>query len=181
MSLGYLLQAVRDHLRGTLSFPGGSHLAPQYCDVAPLGQPPARMGAYYLGIDGASVVASDRTHIKEKFLVDVTITVPTGTYGDQRGEIYLNALIGVDKLERPIITAIHGSQALRLLANALAGTPDELTGDIYQQPLWYLGWTSNRAESGSWAIGCTDDNKTFWARTLRFESGLRVQALDVMH
>lgn len=184
MSMGFLLQAQRDHLRQALLslIPGGDPTrAANYVGIQPDGRPPPTMGDWYAAIDEASVESSHRSYLGEVFHTEVTITRRASQHARDRYEdIYLNTINGLDVIERAIIQACHCNQDLRQRANALAGSPDPAAGDIFQIPLFYGGRGRTRTETGEW-IGAEPDRGAFLIRVLPFAGGNRVQALDIQH
>lgn len=175
MSIAYLLQAARDRLRTVVP------LSNDRCNLQPGGRPPARMGEFYVSLDEGRVQGSDRTHLKEIYTINIWITKRTGKYPpDKYAEVYLANAVGLDAIERKIIAALHGVQAVRVAANTLGSLPGAGTGDIFQQPLWYTGRGATAPAGAEWNGG-EGENNTFLVRLLQFTGGLRVQALDVIH
>lgn len=180
MSIEFWMEAVRDHLRSTLAFPGGADKAVHYVDIQPNGQPPAAIGDYYIAVDEASIESADKTHLKEIFQLEVTITKTIGQFRkDQLSSAYFHHSRGLGPIESSVKVAIHNNQDLRALANFKGGLPSTVNGDQFIQPLWYLGRGRTRFEAGDWA-GLEPDKKAFMVRVLRFGGGIRTQALDVM-
>lgn len=175
MSIAYLLQAARDKLRTV------APLSAKLCDLQPLGRPPNSMGEYYVSLDEGRIQAGEKTHLREVFTINVWITKRTGQHPKDRwSEIYLKNTTGLDALERKVIVALHGNQAVRVAANTLASTPGVNTGDIFQHPLWYTGRGATAPAGAEWNGGEAESD-TFLVRLLQFTGGLRVQALDIMH
>lgn len=174
MSIELLLQAARDRLRTQLS------LTANDCDIQPQGRPPARMGDKYIGLDEDSVVPTGKGHLKELNTIVVVITkrlTPESklTYS----QAYIKSASGLGAIERTVIAALHGVQAVRVAANTLGGLPHVDNGDAIITPLYYIGRTRSRFETGEWA-GCEPGAACFMVRELRFQGGMRIQALDVL-
>lgn len=174
MSMEALLIATVRHLREELRY------TTQQCDIQPDGRPPATMGEFYVAIDEAGVQSNEKTHLRETFSITVTITRRTApTPRDRRGSLYADRSRALAAIERPVIVAVHNNQTLRALANAELGAPQENLGDQILQPLWYAGRSRTRYESAEWCGAGGNDNDAFMVRTLNFQGGLRVQAMDI--
>lgn len=184
----YLLVSVRDTLRTALlaSMPGAdASKAHNYVRVAPGGQPPDKLGAWFIGVDELSVQSTEKEQLRQAFEIGVWITRRTGQFATGRGdEAYLETTRGLRDLERGVIRAVHNRQAVRVAANTLAGAPAASpVGDIFQTALWYVGRGPTMWRGGDWcASESTSENSddTFAVRQLRFAGGSRVEALDVI-
>lgn len=175
MSIAAMLIAARDALRAVDGFSN------ERCDIQPGGRPPARMGEFYIALDEGSIQSTEKSSLREVFTIVVWISKRTGKYPrDQYGKIYTANAIGMDAIERKVIRAIHGQQAVRVAANTLLGAPHANAGDIFQQPLWYTGRGPTQFRGADWSGG-SDESDTFLVRQLTFAGAVRVQALDIMH
>lgn len=186
MSIEYLLLAARNELRTQMasSAPGSANIN-SYIGIQPEGHPPANCGEFYIALDEESVQSTEKTSLREVYSISVYITKRTGKYSaDHWDAIYTDATNGLRALERKVIQYIHGSHTIRIAANTLGGFPASGTGDIFQQPLWYLGRPKTRfvggPAAGEWD-GSGSDGGAYAIRMLRFSGAVRVQARDVMH
>ncbi len=175
-----LLLAACSHLRANMSIPSGRGDAKSFIGIQPEGRPEAWMGEWYIALDEASVANSAVSHLNEQFTIEVVITKRTGKYPRDRFEgLYTEVATGLRALERQVIRLLHCNQAVRQLANELAKTPGETTGDAYQRPLFYRGRGRTEFHGGDW-IGATNGDHAFAVRRLPFVGGDRIQDLDIM-
>jgi hypothetical protein len=185
MSIAALLQATRDQLQQSMTFPGGPGKAPFYVEIQPQGRPSFDCGEWYVGLDELRVESRDRGYLQEAYTIVAVISARTGRFApDQRGSAYLQHLYGLEMLERQVITTIHGNQNIRIAANANyleIAPPSTAGGDIFTEPLWYTGRVRSEYRGGDWAGDKNpESDQTFLVRTLPFTGGLRIQALDIM-
>ena len=207
MSIEYLLEAVRDTLVAEMD------LDPNECDVQPEGHPPETMGDWYLSIDEGQIQSTDKGMLNEVYTVQVFVTLRAGIYPrdrlaeayDRNRGLFLAGRQSLTALERSVIVAVHGSEALRVLAcnklgistaamfarhtvggesvidqTARDAAPggDGQVGQAFQWPLWYQGRGPTQTKGAEWIGATTDD--TFMVRTLPFTGGRRVQSLSTM-
>lgn len=195
MSIEHLMEAVRDTIVSELG------LDPRECDIQPEGHPPATMDQFYISIDEGSIEFPDIGLVfKEKYTVNVFVTLRNGifprdrlaeAYDRDRG-MYLAGMKSLSLLERQIITAVNGNEALRVLACKKLGISeaamfeaDETApgalgeyGDIFQLPLFYQGRGKTELHGTEW-VGGGGKEQFFSVRTLPFKGATRTQNLSI--
>lgn len=172
MAMGAILKAARDAIRTATSKDF------KFVGVRPEGRPPATTSPWYIGLDENRVDNAAQTCLKEQFAIDVVITTRTGIAPDDRSdELYLNSLFGLDPLERIVLAALHGTQAVRLAANAFLAAAALANYYTFITPLYYTGRAKSAPRGPDWIDDETDTESTFMTRTLTFAGGIRPQAL----
>lgn len=180
MSMGVVLQTIRDHLRTAMS------LAVDQCGIRPGGHPPSSAGEFYVAIDDISVKGDARAHLREEYEVAVSIWRRLGQHPEDRtGDVletedpYLPSLLTLDQLERDVIRFIHANYTeVTKTANATLGTGTPGKGDILQLAMYYQG----HAGSERFTSEPRNTSRPDWiGRRLRFAGMTRVQATDIAH
>ena len=177
MTMGALLQKVRDHLRQTLP------LQSDDCAVRPDGAPPPSAGEVFVAVSESGVASDARSHLREVFHIEVSIWRRTGQYPvDRQGElllpddVLLAGMLSLDRLERRVVTALHGNyQDLPAALNSELRTGSDAAGDVFQLALYYVG----RGASELWPPHGKGAHPNWLGRRLRFEGAHRVQDLDI--
>ena len=178
MSMGAILQQVRDHLRSAMS------LGVDQCDVRPGGMPTAAAGEFYVAVDELGVQSTAQSHLREQYEIEVSIWRRTGQYPDDRlsdvvlrDDVYLAGIQTLDDLERSVIKNLHANYTdITAAANTAidAGAPGK--GDIFQLALYYTGRSRSEVLDHN-----PKENPAPWlGRRLKFTGMIRVQATDVM-
>jgi len=177
MSMGAIIEHVRDHLRSALS------LAVDQCGVQIGGNPPQRPASFYVAIDEVCVESDAKEHLREIFEIEIVVwrrlgTLPSDRRGDAhlRDDPYLATLQTLDDLEQSVILAIHANYTdITAATNTALGTGAPSGGDIFQMALFYQG----RKRSELFPKRSDQANAQWLGRRLRFRGMTRVQAIDV--
>lgn len=178
MSMDAILEATASQIRTELN------ITIDDCDVRPEGRPPAVMGDFYVGVDEASVRAGDKALLHELLAIEITLTLRTGQVpNDRLADIYRDTRKQLGELERKVIKAVDARREVTAAADKILDifgpvdgslVPTGANGDRFQLPLYYMGRGRSLPKTGEWA-GSTDDNATFYIRTLNFGGALREQ------
>lgn len=169
MSVSYLLEAVRDHLRSELQ------LADDQCDVTPGGRPTPASGQLFVGVDDAGSENSTTQYLSETVSVDVFVSIRAGDVPtDRKGRvIYLANSRSINSLCDRVRLALSGKYEVTNAANVLLQAA-AATAVGFQRPLHYMGSGPARSESGNWSYS-TQGEDSYLVKQLRFGGALRVQ------
>lgn len=179
MSMGAILQEVRDHLRTALS------LGADQCGIQIGGTPPEAAGNFYVAVDELGVESTAQQHLQENYQVEISLWRRLGqTPSDRSGEAllrddpYLSGAQSLDDLERSVIKNLHANYTdITTAANTAIGAGANPNGDVFQLALYYAG----RKRTETWqAAGKKKNPPTWLVRRLKFVGMNRVQALDVV-
>ena len=166
-----------------MTVPGGPAQAKNFIGIQPDGRPPRNSGDWYIGIDESRIESSDIAFLKEQFAIDAVISHRADRFPqDHWGEIYLQAINGLDAIERQVIQFLHGNQNVRLAANAYLQIvpPDASNGDGFQKPLYYGGRARTAQRHDEEWTGAAGSESTWLVRTLAFRGGTRIQSFEIM-
>lgn len=169
MSIGCLLEAVRDRLRTFVNVDASQ------CDVTPGGRPIPSSGEYFIGIDDGGSENSTPHYLSETFSVDVYVSYRTGVIPqDRKGKVlYLRTFYGLNDICDLVKVALHGKYEVVTAANALV-QESAILAVGFQSPLRFMGAGPARVETGDWSFG-TQDDLAYLVKQLRFGGTLRVQ------
>ena len=178
MSVGQLLQTVRDHLRTQLTLDFKS------CGVQLNGVPPSTAGEFYVAIDedGTESVGGDDPVLNERYRIVISIMRRAGKYPkDRQGDLLLReteALKSLEELERLVIKNIHAAWNLMATYNTNLGAPDATLGDTAILPLFCRG----RGRTYTWTSPTEEPDMLYaWLRKdVRFSGMNRKQRLESM-
>ncbi len=178
MSMGIILQVVRDHLQTEMSLDAGE------CGIQPGGLPPDGAGELYVAVDELGIRSASRNQLHEIYEIEVAIwrrssNYPTDRQGDVvlRDDPQLAGILTLDDLERDVISKLHANHTdIMAVANSAIGAGSPGGGDVFQQPLYFAG----RGRSESLRPGGSKSPVAWIGRRLKFTGMTRVQATDVM-
>lgn len=178
MSMGQMLETVRDHLRSQLN------LAAEQCGVHLNGMPPDTAGQLYVALDegGVEVRSGDDPVLTERYTIVVSIMRRAGKYPrDRQGDLLLReteAQKSLNELERACIRAIHASWGFHVSYNTDLGVPDAALGEKAIMPLFYRG--RGRTYLYDTPTEQPDMIHAWFRRDLRFSGFDRKQKLENM-
>lgn len=180
MSLSFLLQATRDHLR--------SELSPVWkqgeIECQPDGRPMPSFGKQYISIHPTSWTPGDirpelMMGLDEYFSLSVTLTLRAAQKPRDRmmGDLYLDELRGMERISRQIILALHQNFDIITAANTLASH----AGDsplLIEHLRWAGTDASPRSENSEWFFVEPSDDYPVACLVMesRFRDARRVQA-----
>ena len=178
MSMGAILEQVRDHLKTMLS------LAPDQIGIRLGGLPPECAKEFYLAIDELEVKSSARNHLKETYEIEVSVWRRMARFSqDRHGEMYLRddpylaGILTLDDLERAVIRNLHANYTNIMAAtNTAIGAGSADNGDVFQLTLYYSG----RKKTESLPAGNRSGSPKWLGRRMKFSGMTRAQATDQM-
>jgi hypothetical protein len=185
MSMSAVLIAVRTRLR-TVAPDWG--LRENAIRIEPDGHPPPKATGHYIAIDESNIdsIPNMEEGLRERYEISVYCCREANPVSPERlGDMlestdrYLASIVTLEQMERMVLQTLHGNRSIPQLANAQVGLPgsEDLQGDIFQEPLYYVG----RGRMGTYIQETAQDYEpqSGWRlRELRFRGMLRVQRLE---
>ncbi len=173
-----ILDAVRNALRT-----GPKKLTNPVCDrrncnvESREGNPPPSAPEAYISIVEARVTAEGQKaemDIFETHYVDVVLSIRVVGPIDRYDEVYRRESMGLKKIERQILAAVHGQQWIRQQASIMNDGEVE-----YLNPLFYTGRQKTEVKPVDWSSEVTNDKSKGWlVRRYSFAGMQRVIASD---
>ena len=176
-----ILDAILSELRaGTNAFTVPV-LTATNSSIEPGGNPPPRSGDFYLSIDESGVSTEgiqSQYEINELHSVEVFLSLRvSGNPRDRYDVLYRREAKGLRNLERQVLRAIHGKQAVRVAANSLL-VSRSIGGANYLTPLYYERRGKTEIHGADWSNEDGSNINGWLVRRLPFVGMRRVQYLN---